>query len=129
MLAVDTNIIIRLITQDEPTQAKRATAVFANNTIFISDSVLLETVWVLKSAYHFSINDITHALRKLLGLPNVRVVQPKNIVNALQWADDGLDIANAFHLATSQPHSQRLVTFDQRFAARNPTNYPIEHLA
>ena len=48
MLAVDTNLVVRLLTNDEPAQAKRAAAAFAANEIYIAKSVLLETEWVLR---------------------------------------------------------------------------------
>ncbi|RUM91407.1 MAG: PIN domain nuclease, partial [Thermodesulfatator sp.] len=43
MTGVDTNIIIRLLTQDDPGQAYRARKVFADKEIFMADTVLLET--------------------------------------------------------------------------------------
>lgn len=48
MLAVDTDLVVRLLTNDEPAQAKRAAAAFAANEIYIAKSVLLETEWMLR---------------------------------------------------------------------------------
>ena len=51
---VDTNIIVRLLTHDDPGQAAKADAAIQKDHLFISDTVLLETEWVLRYAYGFS---------------------------------------------------------------------------
>jgi predicted nucleic-acid-binding protein len=43
VIAVDTNIIIRLLTQDDETQYKQSLEIFSNNEILVLDSVILET--------------------------------------------------------------------------------------
>lgn len=51
MVAVDTNVVVRLLTNDHAAQAKRAVALFRANPIFVAKSVLLETEWVLRYSY------------------------------------------------------------------------------
>ena len=51
MTAVDTNVVIRLLTADDPKQAAAATSLFAAGPIWIAKTVLLETGWVLQSGY------------------------------------------------------------------------------
>ena len=51
IVAVDTNILVRFLVADEPEQARRARELFSLNTILIPTTVLLETEWVLRSAY------------------------------------------------------------------------------
>jgi predicted nucleic-acid-binding protein len=48
MLAVDTNVLVRLLTGDEPKQAAAARALFAAEPIWIAKTVFLETGWVLR---------------------------------------------------------------------------------
>ncbi|MDM8548039.1 PIN domain-containing protein [Candidatus Venteria ishoeyi] len=62
MISIDTNIIIRFLTQDDLEQYKIAFSIFNSNDIFISDTVILETEWVLRYAYEFSPLDICNAL-------------------------------------------------------------------
>ncbi len=50
---VDTNIIVRLLTHDDPVQSAKADALFKKDHLFIPDTVLLETEWVLRYAYGF----------------------------------------------------------------------------
>ena len=54
MLAVDTNVVVRLLTGDNPAQAARARAIFQRETVFVVKTVILvETEWVLRSLYRF----------------------------------------------------------------------------
>lgn len=73
MVAVDTNIIVRLLTQDDNAQYQKSLEIFQTQTIFIPDTVILETEWVLRFAYKFKPSEICAALRKILGLLNVNV--------------------------------------------------------
>ena len=47
MNGVDTNIIVRLLTGDDPGQSEKARAVFKKPDIFIAETVMLEAEWVL----------------------------------------------------------------------------------
>ncbi len=54
MTAVDTNIVVRLLTGDDARQAAQAAALFRSEDIWLSKSVILETEWVLRSSVPFS---------------------------------------------------------------------------
>ena len=47
VIAADTNVIIRLLTDDEPRQTEQARRLFETETIFLPKTVLLEAEWVL----------------------------------------------------------------------------------
>ena len=51
LIAVDTNVLVRLLTGDDPAQAARAAALFAQEHVFIPKSVLLETAWEIGRAH------------------------------------------------------------------------------
>src|SRR3954471_11069924 len=53
MLAVDTNVVVRYVTRDHPEQSPRAKALIDGNDVLLATTVLLETEWVLRSAYGF----------------------------------------------------------------------------
>ncbi|NET48916.1 MAG: type II toxin-antitoxin system VapC family toxin, partial [Merismopedia sp. SIO2A8] len=93
MIAVDTNIIVRLLTQDDDTQYQRSLRLFEDHDIFIADTVILETEWVLRFAYKFRPRQICVALRNLMGLPNVYLMEAAVIEQALEWHENGLDFA------------------------------------
>lgn len=117
MVAIDTNILIRLLTRDNEEQFRKAKTLFANNDIFIPETVILESEWVLRYAYKFEPAAICAALTGTLGLPNVKTSRPTAISQAIDLARQGLDFADALHLAASQECDQ-FATFDTAFINR-----------
>ncbi len=115
---VDTNILIRLLTKDDPEQYQKVYALFQYDDIFLIETVLLETELVLRYSYKFEKHQIIQAFRQLLSLSNVFVENHQLMNNALDWAEQGLDFPDALHLAKSQTESIFL-TFDQRFIKRS----------
>lgn len=117
MIAVDTNVVVRLLTQDDEQQYEKSRKLFQEQDIFIPDTVILETEWVLRFAYHFKPDEVCRAFRNLLGLPNVQLADASVMSQVLQWHENGLDFADALHLALSQNFSA-IYTFDIRFVNR-----------
>lgn len=117
MVTVDTNIVVRLLTQDDELQYQQSIEIFQSQNVFIADTVILETEWVLRFAYKFNASEICQALKQLFGLPNVYLTNASLIAQVLQWHENGLDFADAFHLAQGQ-HCSELYTFDEKFIKR-----------
>jgi predicted nucleic-acid-binding protein len=117
MIAIDTNVIIRLLTRDDAVQYETSRNIFTDEEVYIADTVILETEWVLRYAYEFEPAVICQALHKLFGLRNVHLSNAPLVAQALDWHQYGLDFADAFHLALSQHHPV-LKTFDDKFIKR-----------
>jgi predicted nucleic-acid-binding protein len=117
MIAVDTNVVVRLLTGDDAKQCAAAKAIFAGGAIWIARTVLLETAWVLQSLYEFREETVRDALVKLLGLKNVHVENKTALATALALTDKGIDLADAIHLS-SRPDGATFVSFDQAFVKR-----------
>jgi len=117
MTAVDTNVVVRLLTADDPKQAAAARALFAAGPIWIAKTVWLETAWVLGSLYGFEDTAIREAFTKLLALVNVHTEDRPSIAAALALTAQGIDLADAMHL-TSRPSGADFVSFDQTFVRR-----------
>lgn len=114
MISVDTNVVVRLIVADDAVQGQRAARLFAQaSEIFVARTVLLETAWVLQSAYGFPRDQVAEALRRLAGLPNVLVEDAEQMAAALELAQSGMDVADALHLAAC-PEAAPFYTFDRR---------------
>ncbi|MCB1935626.1 MAG: type II toxin-antitoxin system VapC family toxin [Nitrosomonas sp.] len=113
MIAVDTNVIIRLLTRDDEQQYQKSLSVFSGQEVFIADTVILEVEWVLRFSYEFTSNEISHALRKLLGLKNIHVSNPVVSAQAIDWFEKGLDFSDALHLAQCQQF-EKFYTFDKQ---------------
>src|SRR5258708_16449968 len=117
MTAVDTNVLVRLLTGDHPQQSAAARSLFAAEPIWIAKTVLLETGWVLRNLYGFDETAIREAFTKLLGLKNVHTEEERSVAAALALTAHGLDLADAMHLS-SRPPGARFVSFDQSFVRR-----------
>jgi predicted nucleic-acid-binding protein len=114
MIAVDTNLLVRLLTKDDPNQAKRAAKIIESDVIFIPKTVMLETEWVLRHAYGINKDAIMKGFQKIMGLPNVRVEDQQTVFQAISWYELGLDFVDALHLASSMK-ADKFVTFDNAF--------------
>jgi predicted nucleic-acid-binding protein len=101
MLAVDTNVLVRFITADDPRQSARARALIEKNDIFVATTVLLETEWVLRSIYTFEPAEVAGAFEAVAGLPRLTLENPEASAKALEWMRRGMDFADALHLAAS----------------------------
>lgn len=73
MKALDTNVLVRFLVQDDERQCDIVNTLFVNaetdkQTFFISNVVVLELIWVLKSVYGVSRDDTLIALNELLSM-------------------------------------------------------------
>lgn len=117
MISVDTNVLARLIVNDDPEQGKRAAMLLKREDIFVAKTVLLELEWVLRGAYKIDRATILKALLGVLGLPNVTAEDSARVAAALGDYEAGLDFADALHLASSIG-ADRFVTFDEKLCKR-----------
>jgi len=117
MTAVDTNVLVRLLTGDEPKQAAAARSLFASGPIWIAKTVLLETGWVLRRLYGFEDSAVRDAFVKLFGLKNVHAEDASSVATALELTAQGIELADAMHLS-SRPPGAAFVSFDKSFVQR-----------
>lgn len=118
MIAVDANILVRYAVKDDPRQTIAATDFLAHHSCFVLKIVLLELVWVLSSSsgYHLSRPLIVERVKHILGLPNVAVEDPARVKIAVEWYEQGMDFADALHLASSEA-VKGFATFDKRIVS------------
>lgn len=116
MLAVDTNVVVRYLTNDDPVQAAIARKLVAGHSIHLPKTVVLESEWVLRSLYRFSPQRICAALHAFALLSNVTVEDAEQVSRAFGWFEQGMDFADAMHLA-SAADCDAFATFDRKLAA------------
>jgi predicted nucleic-acid-binding protein len=121
MLAVDTNILVRYIAKDDSEQSPRAANLMKREEIFICKTVLLELEWVLRAVYKLEFPAMLRALNGIVGLPNVSVEDEIAVAQALIWFEDGLDFADALHLA-SRSQAKNFVSFDSKLRKKLASN-------
>ncbi len=115
MRVVDANIIVRYLTDDDPKQADKARTIIGHELVFVPRTVLLEVEWVLRGVYDFPAHQVIPALRALAGLPGVSVEDAPLVAKALDWAEGGMEFADALHLAAAA-ECEGFLTFDKRRA-------------
>lgn len=115
MTALDTNVLVRIVTGDDPEQLPAAVAVMRAGRLWVSKTVLLELEWALRHAYDLDRQVINDALGKLLGLPNLETEDRRAVIQARSWHRQGMDFADALHLASS-PDAESFATFDRVLA-------------
>lgn len=113
MIAIDTNILVRIVTNDEPEQALRAANILNNHAIFISKTVILELEWVLRFSYSLKRTIILATLQQILATDGFTIEQSSIIEQSLQWYEKGMDFADALHLASSL-HAEKFASFDKK---------------
>lgn len=115
MIGIDTNLLVRVFTNDDKKQARYAENLIENNVIFVSKSVLLETEWVLRFTYNLHKSIIHEAFAKLMGLPNITIEDPGCIIKTMQWYNQSFDFGDAMHLASSLQTADQFATLDKAF--------------
>lgn len=114
MIGIDTNLLVRFLTNDDKKQAQLVASLIEKQAIFIPKSVLLETEWVLRYSYRINVAVILDAFEKLISLPQVTMEDPICISQALRWYREKIDFADALHLASSHA-TKKFATFDKSF--------------
>lgn len=121
MRSIDTNVVLRLLVNDDADQRARATALvrqLRGEGFRISEVVLVETIWVLRSAYRFDRATVATAVRTLLSLEGVVVADLERVSRALVAFETGTADFADFLIREAARDAQALpvMTFDARFA-------------
>jgi predicted nucleic-acid-binding protein len=117
VLALDTNILVRFVLADDEAQHAAAVAVMMSPSLFIAATVLLELSWLLLNTYAYPRRRVLEVLNALAALPNVTVDRAAQVQQALAWTGEGMDFADALHLASAHA-CEALVSFDRDFGRR-----------
>ena len=123
MIGLDTNVLVRHLTQDEPEQAARASSLIERQCSveepgYINRVVICEVVWVLERAYRYERRLIASCLEMLLRTADLRIENEKAAWTALARYQDGYDFADALIAETNAMAGVNVTaTFDKKAAA------------
>ncbi len=121
MPAVDTNVLVRLLTRDDPAQAAAAEAFLAaGGRAWVCHVVLAETVWVLESVHRRSREQIAEAVAMLLDYEALVVDDAPVVAAALALfrRRGSVGFSDCLVLETARKAGQLpLGTFDRGLAA------------
>jgi predicted nucleic acid-binding protein len=121
---IDANVFIRFIAGDEPEQKARAAELFhkldeGKLTAVVPPIVIFETVFTLSSPrlYHLSREQIVGVLRTLIGSPQIKVINEKVMLAALDfYLETNLPFGDCFIAATMQQLGSNVIySFDAHF--------------
>ena len=124
MIGLDTNLLVRFITQDDPVQCEQTDEVMrtltAASPAWISLAVLLELVWTLGRIYRIDKHEIVQILDRLLDRQEFRIEQLDTVHEALTLFRRGkAQFADCLISASARAAGcSKTVTFDQ-VAARD----------
>jgi predicted nucleic-acid-binding protein len=109
--AIDTNILVRFLTGDDPAQAAVASGRMSQAFIILP-TVLVETEWVLRASYRWPRELIVAAFRDVIDLPEA-VGLPVGIDWVLDRFAAGAGFADMMHLSMAAD-ADIFLTFDRR---------------
>ncbi len=121
MTGLDTNVLVRYLTEDDPRQSRQAAAlvaetVAAGERLFVSAVVLCELVWVLRGAYSLDRQTIAGTLDRILATAQLEIDQKDLVREALEdYRGGGGDFADyVIGRRAREAGCERTATFDRR---------------
>ncbi len=121
MKALDTNVLARFfIDDDDDPQAARQRPLAVQalaERCFVSVTVLLDLEWVMRGFYELPRPDISRVFRALAGIEHLTLEDRDAVLMAVDAFDQGLDFADALHVARSR-RASGFATFNRRLARR-----------
>ena len=100
MLGIDTNVLVRFLLRDDEAQFQKANKliqweVTAGRGVLVSQLVLLETEWVLRSRYGFSKIQLLEVIASLLDTRDIQLEDEQSVEEAIyQWKEASADFAD-----------------------------------
>jgi predicted nucleic-acid-binding protein len=121
MIGIDTDVLVRYLTQDDSAEARIANRAIEALTVeqpgYVSIVTLAETEWELRNIYGFHAKEVTQVLRELVTADEIVVENPAVVGRAMDAAAAGADLADALIAETArQAGCEHTVTFDRRAA-------------
>jgi predicted nucleic-acid-binding protein len=122
MTALDTNVLVRFLTQDDDAQFRKVLQMLnrKRSTFFVCDLVLVETDWVLRSLYDWSGADVADAFARLTTIHNLSFENESRLRSSLKGLREGADLADEFIVRSCRDRgSKSFATFDKEIIRRH----------
>ncbi|OED44513.1 twitching motility protein PilT [Endozoicomonas sp. (ex Bugula neritina AB1)] len=120
MIAIDTNVLLRYLLDDDQQQSAKAAALIdGEKNVLVTDIVLVETLWTLRGKkYNLDKNQLIAVIQQLFAEPNIRFEDGQTVWRAL----------NDYRLATPVKVGSKRKTADFPDALIiNKANYCVKH--
>jgi predicted nucleic-acid-binding protein len=123
MIAIDTNILARWLLRDDEVQLPIAQRILSQ-PCWVSWSVFLEVVWLLKSCAKLTRSQIAEVMDALLAMPTIHCDRPGAVLWAVERYRSGADIADMFHIASAGDVAA-FVSFEKDLAKKAGPKAPV----
>lgn len=125
MIALDTNIIVRLIVRDDEAQFSSARQLL-DEECRLTWTVILEAGWVLEAKYLWPRQAIVEAFEDLMTIATITVPDEQGMRWAIGRFGKGADFADMIHLASCDQAAQEFASFDRRLAKQAGEAVPVQ---
>ncbi|MFU8894189.1 MAG: PIN domain-containing protein [Luteolibacter sp.] len=122
MTSLDTNILVRYLTQDDEAQFRKILKMLSRQraSFFVCDIVLAETDWVLRSLYHWTRDEVADAFTRLTTIHNLAFENEERLRASIKGLRDGADLADELIVRTSRDQGgSEFATFDKGILKRH----------
>ena len=122
MKAIDTNILIRFLVNDDPDQLKRVTRLFMktkarNEKLLVSSAIILELIWVLEANYKAKKHKVIVALDKIINLDFLFFPNRHSIEKLIDFSTQypSLDLSDLFIALLAEEYgATSIISFDKK---------------
>ncbi len=122
MRFVDTNVFLRFLLNDDPEKADACEMLFrrainGEESLFTTEMVMAELVWVLESYYELSKSDVREKLEKILNTQNLDCPNREIIINALAaYEEKNIDYIDAYNASILQMKGiEEVYSYDRHY--------------
>lgn len=122
MTALDTNVLVRYLVQDDAAQFQKVLQMLNRKraVFFVCDLVLAETDWVLRSLYDWSSQEVADAFARLTTIHNLTFENEARLRSSLKALRDGADLADELIVRACRDHgANAFATFDKAIVRRH----------
>lgn len=117
MRFVDSNVVLRLILEDDAAQFEAAYRELQRGDLALTLAVIVEVEWVLRGGYRWKRTEILQAIRAFADLSSIRIADEAGLQDILDDYARGMDMTDALHLLEAKrARAAEFLTFDREFA-------------
>lgn len=122
MTALDTNVLVRYLAQDDDAQFRKILRMLDRKraSFFVCDLVLAETDWVLRSLYDWTGTEVADAFARLTTIHNLMFEDETRLRSSLKALREGADLADELIIRTCRDKGAKtFATFDKQIVQRH----------
>ena len=123
MRAIDTNIVIRILLRDDPSQIILVDNLVSGGNLLIANTVAIETEWVLRGVYKYGRLDAADLLETLLEIDGIFLQNPDGFKWTVERYRNGADFADMMHLLKLD-NVRAFITFDRKMPSQAGLDCP-----